>query len=334
MNEFFTDRIKFGIRTCQFHIQGVIPYFLLENISTDLFQLQHKGVWVEFIILMDDTLKSIRATNTLLRIAAGGGQIYTLEKKEDIPDYFLILDKNIVIRSDELREKADTDLQAMITGRIAVYQQLTSAATPVIHVSGCPEISFSASSEWVKSGETIKVEWDVNQAQSVCLLPQNITLPMNGSLDVPIDHDCLLVLLAKNEYISAEKRIFIKALTASGLTFSVRIFNEQLNTYLPLEAHPEIPLHYAIPPDSDLRLFWESEKMGLLEEENWGALPSSGHRDIRFKEDSTLNFTWKTLFQLKTITLHFFILSDNPPREIPEKKKFILPLFKILKKRP
>ena len=78
MSDLFTDKIKLAIRSCQFHIQGIIPYPLLEEISVSLFNLQTKGILIELIILMDNEIKSIKTTNILLRISAAGGQIFTI----------------------------------------------------------------------------------------------------------------------------------------------------------------------------------------------------------------------------------------------------------------
>ena len=91
MSDLFTDKIKLAIRSCQFHIQGIIPYPLLEEISVSLFNLQTKGILIELIILMDNEIKSIKTTNILLRISAAGGQIFTilnLENEEIIDTTF------------------------------------------------------------------------------------------------------------------------------------------------------------------------------------------------------------------------------------------------------
>ena len=54
-----------------------------------------------------------------------------------------------------------------------------------------------------------------------------------------------------------------------GLSFSVQILTTKLNNYIPLASHPEIPFNYAIPPDCDVRLFWEADKMGILSEDDF-----------------------------------------------------------------
>jgi len=72
MSDLFTDKIRLAFRSCQFHIQGIIPYHLLEELSVSLFNLQTKGILIELIVLMDNELKSIKTTNILLRISAGG----------------------------------------------------------------------------------------------------------------------------------------------------------------------------------------------------------------------------------------------------------------------
>ena len=99
MSDLFTDKIKLAIRSCQFHIQGIIPYPLLEEISVSLFNLQTKGILIELIILMDNEIKSIKTTNILLRISAAGGQIFTILNLENEITFFLNIDKKIKISS-------------------------------------------------------------------------------------------------------------------------------------------------------------------------------------------------------------------------------------------
>ena len=334
MSDLFTDKIRLAFRSCQFHIQGIIPYHLLEELSVSLFNLQTKGILIELIVLMDNELKSIKTTNILLRISAGVGQIFTIINLENEITFFLNIDKKIKISSIENKDESATNIHSTISEGILLYQNLKTAAIPVIHLSGSPEISFYASKEWVKTGDKINLTWEVDQAQSVLLLPQNISLSQKGSMFTQIDMDCLLTIQAKNENITAEKRIFIKALTRLGLSFSVQILTAKLNNYIPLESHPEIPFNYAIPPDSDVRLFWEADKMGILSEKDWGELPIIGYRDIQFKKDSSLQFTWKTIFELKKITLSFYILQEVSSIEVPKKEKLTNSIFSFLKKRP
>jgi len=334
MSDLFTDKINLAFRSCQFHIQGIIPYHLLEEISVTLFNLQTKGILIELIILMDNEIKSIKTTNILLRISAAGGQIHTIKNLENEITFFLNIDKKIRISSIENNDETVTNIHSTISEGISIYQNLKTTAIPIIHLSGCPEISFYASKEWVKTGEKINISWEVDQAQSVLLLPQNISLSQKGSMFIQIDMDCLLTIQAKNENITAEKRIFIKALTRLGLSFSVQILTTKLNNYIPLASHPEIPFNYAIPPDCDVRLFWEADKMGILSEDDWGEIPVIGYRDIQFKKDTSLQFTWKTIFELKKITLSFYILQEVSPIEVPKKEKLTNSIFSFLKKRP
>ena len=93
MTDLFTDKIRLAFRSCQFHIQGIIPYHLLEELSASLFNLQTKGILIELIVVMDNELKSIKSTNILLRIAAAGGQIFTIINLENEITYFLNIDK-------------------------------------------------------------------------------------------------------------------------------------------------------------------------------------------------------------------------------------------------
>jgi len=334
MSDLFTDKIRLAFRSCQFHIQGIIPYHLLEELSVSLFNLQTKGILIELIVLMDNELKSIKTTNILLRISAAGGQIFTIINFESEITFFLNIDKKIKISSIENKDESATNIHSTISEGILLYQNLKTTAIPVNHLSGYPEISFYASKEWVKTGDKINISWEVDQAQSVLLLPQNISLSQKGSMFIQIDMDCLLTIQAKNENITAEKRIFIKALTRLGLTFTVKILTAKLNNYIPLESHPEIPFNYAIPPDSDIRLFWEADKIGILTEEDWGELPVIGYRDIQFKKDANLQFTWKTIFELKKITLSFYILPETSPIKAPKKEKSTNSIFSFLKKRP
>ena len=108
MSDLFTDKIKLAIRSCQFHIQGIIPCNLLEEISVSLFNLQTKGILIELIILMDNELKSIKTTNILLRISAAGGQIFTILNLENEITFFLNFDKKIKISSTENKYESIT----------------------------------------------------------------------------------------------------------------------------------------------------------------------------------------------------------------------------------
>lgn len=334
MNEHFNEKIKLAIRSSQFHIQGIITSSMLENISFHLFQKQNKGVFIELIILMNNTPKTIKITNILLRIASGGGQIYYIDKDSNEDDCFLNIDKKIIISSKETEDDVKVDAQSQLANSTLLFKSLTETAFPVVHQSGQPDILFSASKEWVKAGDNIELTWQVEQAQSVILLPQNISVPLNGKTDIKINTDCLFTLQAKNEEIISEKRIFIKAVNSLGLTFSVYISTDQLAGYMLLQAHPEIPYHYAIPPDSHVRLHWESDRMGILSEKNWGEMPVNGFREMQIKEDAIFQFTWKTVFDIKLINLHFYILQEKKPQKAQKKEPERPSLFKLFKRRP
>ena len=333
MNELFTEKIKLALRSCQFHIQGVLPYELFEDISSSLFILQNKGVLIEFIILMENEMKSIKTSNTLLRVSAGGGQLYTLLNHKNENSYFINIDKKIRLSSIEPNEETMEDTYSKLTNGIIKFNSLKLKSNPVLHKSGCPEIIFSASKEWVKAGDKINLFWEVDQAQSVHLSPQELSLPLKGSIEVEINMDCLFTIQAINENLTSEKRIFIKSLTSNGLNFSVQILTNNLNDYIPLTSHPEIPFHYAIPPDCHIRLSWEADQMGILKEEKWGELPVHGYRDIQFNEDTTLVFILKTIFELKKINLYFYILREKPIPELSKEEKTSNFLFNIFKKR-
>lgn len=333
MSELFNEKIKLSFRSCQFHIQGIIPYHLLDELSVSLFNLQTKGILIELIILMENENKSIKITNTLLRIAAGGGQIHCYDNQENKIGYFINIDKKINISAIELTNEIETDQHKRITNGILNFQDLKTQAKPIVHQSGNPQIYLSASNEWVKTGEKITLSWEVDQAESIILMPLNLSIPLKGSYDVQIDMDYLFSIQAKNNNAISEKRIFVKALTSLGLSFYVFISTDKLDEYIPLHAHPEIPFHYAIPPACHLRLYWEADRMGILNEEIWGEIPANGFRDIQFKEDSSLHFTWKTIFETKKTILHFYILQDNQSFQSQKQAKKLPSFLELFKKR-
>ena len=334
MSDLFTDKIKLAFRSCQFHIQGIIPYHLLDELSVSLFNLQTKGILIELIILMENENKSIKITNTLLRIAAGGGQIYCSSDNENKFGYFINIDKKIHISANELTNEIETNVLTRITNGILNFQDLKAESIPIVHQSGNPQIHLTASKEWVKTGEKITLSWEVFQAESVILMPLNLRLPPKGSYDVQINMDYLFSIQAQNDNAISEKRIFVKALKSLGLSFSLYISTDKLKDYIPLHAHPEIPFHYAIPPACHLRLYWEADRMGILNEEKWGEIPANGFRDIQFKEDSSLHFTWKTIFETKNTILHFYILQENQTLPSQKQAKKLPSFLKFFEKRP
>ncbi|MFN6061767.1 MAG: hypothetical protein ACK49K_00615, partial [Bacteroidota bacterium] len=171
------------------------------------------------------------------------------------------------------------------------------------------------------------------QAQTVILYPQKIELPLKGNIEIQINNDCLFSIQAKNDNIITEKRIFVKALTSLGITFSVFVATDPSQEFIPLSTHPDFPFHYAIPPDCTLRLHWEAEQIGILMEDNWGEIPSNGFRDMKCNENTTLHFNWKTVFDLKNIDLHFYILNEGKKEETPKTEKAARSIFSFFKRR-
>lgn len=333
MHDNFADKIKIALRSCQFHVVGVIPYVLLEEMATNVYNLQSKGIFVEFIVIMENGNKSIKTTNTLLRLSAAGGDLHCLEDELEELAYFIHIDKRIALNSNGFDYLHDEDIQSHLRRDEAIYQEIKKKAKLIVHQTGRPEIIGYALQEWVKKGEKTQIFWEVNQAQSVILYPQKIELPLKGNMEVQINNDCLFSIQAKNDNIIAEKRIFIKALTSLGITFSVFITTDPSQEFILLSAHPDIPFHYAIPPDCNLRLCWEAEQMGILKEDSWGEIPANGLRDMQIKENTALHFKWKTVFDIKHIDLHFYILDEDTRVEIPKTERAARSIFSFFKRR-
>lgn len=333
MHEIFTDKIKIAIRSCQFHILGIIPYAILEEISSSIYNLQSKGIYVEFIVIMENGSKSIKTTNTLLRISAAGGELHCLEDDASEITYFIHIDKRIALSSKGFDYHVDPDIQPHLSRDEAIYQQIKEKAKLIVHQSGSPEIIGYASHEWVKKGEKVHIFWEIEQAQTVILYPQKIELPLKGNIEIQINNDCLFSIQAKNDNIIKEKRIFVKALTSLGITFSVFVATDPSQEFIPLSTHPDIPFHYAIPSACALRLHWEAEQIGILMEDNWGEIPSNGFRDMQCNENTTLHFKWKTVFDIKNIDLHFYILDEGIKEESPKTEKAARSIFSFFKRR-
>ena len=333
MHEIFTDKIKIAIRSCQFHILGIIPYAILEEISSSIYNLQSKGIYVEFIVIMENGSKSIKTTNTLLRISAAGGELHCLEDDAAEITYFIHIDKRIALSSNGFDYHVDPDIQPHLSRDEAIYQQIKEKAKLIVHQSGSPEIIGYASHEWVKKGEKVHIFWEIEQAQTVILYPQKIELPLKGNIEIQINNDCLFSIQAKNDNIIKEKRIFVKALTSLGITFSVFVATDPSQEFIPLSTHPDIPFHYAIPSACALRLHWEAEQIGILMENNWGEIPSNGFRDMKCNENTTLHFNWKTVFDIKNIDLHFYILDEGIKEESPKTEKAARSIFSFFKRR-
>ena len=331
MLDAFTNKIKIALRSCQFHIVGIIPYAILEEISSNIYNLQSRGIFVEFIVIMENGNKSIKTTNTLMRMSAAGGELYCLEDGAKEVANFVHIDKRIALNSNGFDYHIDTDIQTHLRHEEAIYQKVKEKAKLIVHQSGSPEIIGYASQEWVKKGEKTHIFWEVEQAQSVILYPQKIELPLKGSIEIQINNDCLFSIQAKNDNIITEKRIFIKALTSLGITFSVFIAIDPSQEFIPLSGHTDIPFHYAIPPACTLRLYWEAEQMGILNENTWGEIPSNGFRDMQCNENTMLHFKWKTVFDVKNIDLHFYILEATMEEETPiieKNERSILSFFR------
>jgi hypothetical protein len=321
MLDVYTNKIKIALRSCQFHIIGIIPYVILEEISSNIYNLQSNGIFVEFIVIMENGNKSIKTTYTLMRMSAAGGELYCLEDGAEEVANFVHIDKRIALNSNGFDYHIDTEIQTHLRLEEAIYQKVKEKAKLIVHQSGSPDIIGYASQEWVKKGEKTHIFWEVEQAQSVILYPQKIELPLKGSIEIQINNDCLFSIQAKNDNIITEKRIFIKALTSLGITFSVFIAIDPSQEFIPLSTHPDIPFHYAIPPACTLRLYWEAEQMGILNENTWGEIPSNGFRDMQCNENTVLHFKWKTVFDVKNIDLHFYVLEATMEEETPKIEK-------------
>ena len=333
MLDAFTNKIKIALRSCQFHIVGIIPYAILEEISSNIYNLQTKGIFVEFIVIMENGNKSIKTTNTLMRMSAAGGELYCLEDGAEEIANFVHIDKRIALNSNGVDYHIDTDIQTHLRHEEAIYQKVKEKAKLIVHQSGSPEIIGYASQEWVKKGERTHIFWEVEQAQSVILYPQKIELPLKGSIEIQINNDCLFSIQAKNDNIVTEKRIFVKALTSLGITFSVFVATDPSQEFIPLSTHPDFPFHYAIPPACTLRLEWEAEQIGILMEDTWGEIPSNGFRDMQCNENMTFHFKWKTVFDIKNIDLHFYILDEGKKEETPKTEKTARSIFSFFKRR-
>ena len=140
MLDAFANKIKIALRSCQFHIVGIIPYAVLEEISSNIYNLQSKGIFVEFIVIMENGNKSIKTTNTLMRMSAAGGELYCLEDGAEEVANFVHIDKRIALNSNGIDYYIDTDIQTHLRLEEAIYQKFKEKAILIVHQSGRPEI--------------------------------------------------------------------------------------------------------------------------------------------------------------------------------------------------
>jgi len=264
----------------------------------------------------------------LMRLSAGGGHIFTARSGADrtssqsaLLDKVILLSENTPVKASAAEEQADRSAAA------ERFRLLSRDAEPVVHRSGIPWIAFQASPEWVKQGDSVYLQWLAQPARTVTLYPGGLVFPPEGSHTCTLEEDTLFSLQAHNGKDTAERRLFVKVFSQRGVDFQLETSPGGQGPFITLTAHPSIPGHFALPPDSPVRISWEAERMGVLSERNWGEIPLCGHRLVEFREDTTLLFTWKTMFEEQQTTLHFYILTE-------EKKEKEKSWFGFFRKRP
>ena len=294
MNNFFQtydliSEIEKEVGRAKHVIQLMIDKHDLFIVSSAIAQVIARQISVEIIVVSDNQDKSMKLVNLSKSLLDNGAQLYwicdsDLYLKED---YFMIVDKSyIVYRNDQEILSGDGFLRR----KNDYFNSIAIAENRLNLLSGDIEIDFFYNKNIVEFNEEIEIYWKVKNAHSIEISPDVGKVDSEGQLNMRLDSDSKISLIATNRDSEKRRSLFIRVEDEARLKYVVETFDSQLNDFVEIEPVEALDFHYAVFTGQLVRLSWEIRGNGKLIESNLGSLALKDSHE--FVADQEINFVF------------------------------------------
>ena len=304
--------LKKQISRAEYSVQLLMDAFEIFLLSDTLLEILTENIQIEIILISNSDKKSLKTVNLLKRLIDGGATIYWHQNEMSFESNlcFGVFDNCILI--DRLKSKPSKNAEIEVRSKMSLFQQILAESTKIELLSGEISLHFAADKTIIYKNEEVELNWEVLNAYHVNMAPEPGDIPLKGTLYFSPSKDTKFSISARNKDRLVTKHVFIKVLETKDIKFSVLVFDLVLNEFIELKGSDKQQDHYGVYIDQLVRIQWDFNIIGKLNEISLGTLPLKGNHEFEISKDTTFDFSLFTLDrkQHKKITFYTFTKED------------------------
>lgn len=304
------NEIALQLKRAQYQAQLITDAISFDQLEAELFRFQNRGGHIDLIICLYAWEKNLKRINALKRISNAGGVlgIITLSEWVQPPGNSAIIDKSRLISALPLELRENTG--EMIFLQEKTWKNWLERSEKLLPSDSPVQIHFQANPTFVQSGNTVKLYWEVLNADFVEIEPGIGPVANTGQTEIPVFEDTLFRLKANNAASLRSKSIFIKTSTQQHITLSIQVYDPESGGFIPLESTQEQHHVYAVFSGDKVRIDWEALPIGTFSETRMGTLPNIGTETVQIFGDEQFIFTLQTMQDNHVLRLQILAVSD------------------------
>lgn len=305
--------LKKQISRAEYSVQLLVDAFEIFLLSDNLLEILTKNIQIEIILISNSDKKSLKTVNLLKRLIDGGATVYWHQNNTTFESNlcFGLFDQCILI--NKLQSKPSENAEIEVRSKMNLFQQILMESTKIELLSGEISLHFSADRTIVYKNEEVALNWEILNAYHASIAPGLGEIPLKGSSTILLSEDTQFSLSARNKDKIVTKHVFVKVLETKNIEFSVLVFDTVINQFIELKGSPNQQDHYGVYIDQLVRIQWDFNMIGKLNEISLGSLPLKGKYEFEISKNTIFDFTLFTLDrkQHKKITFHTFTKEEE-----------------------
>lgn len=299
------------LRKVQTQLQMVVGVTDFQRMEPELFRLVNRGVYLELIVCQRSLERTIKQYNVLKRLALSGVEVHVLPLNDagDRYEHFAIFDRKHLV-SDTYHEDVN-DYIELIERQSMLFRRLCSNAEKVNPALDDVRIRFESTATEVGQGETVRLHWEVQNADFIELDPGVGAVEPLGNFSTPILEDTLFRIKASNKSGILMKSVLVRLRHEPTIRLTLSVMQPGTSLSIPLESAFPHRHSYAVLRGDRLRLEWNALASGALAEKRLGRLRMEGEHDFVVFNDEKFTFTLTTAFGEKTVEVEVVAMEDR-----------------------
>lgn len=303
------SEINIQILRSKYSLQLLIDYNDLFFLSKNLLQISNGNTAIEIIVVSNNDKKSLKFVNLSKRLIDAGVTMYwyksTVFFNEE--ESFGVFDKTYVIANINDENLID-NAEEFVRNKDSFFKTILLKSKKIELLSGNIDVDFHANKTIAQRNEKVVLSWNIVNAYHASIDPEIGDISLSGSKTIQILKDQSYVLTAINKESVISKKVYIKVFETKEIEFEISVVDPILKHPIKIESSILNDGHYGVYFGQSVKISWDINMIGKLNENSLGSLPLSGFHEFQILENTTFNFTLNTLnnTQKKKLVFHPF----------------------------
>jgi hypothetical protein len=231
----FTGEIIKALPNTNFSIQILLSIDDLEIISKSLFNSFDNDIYADIIISAKDEKRPLLIINIINRLIDCGANVYWSVDNNILKhnSHFFISDKVIVI--NKVYYQNNDDIRKQVFYFLEIFDKIKNCSEPILFNDKKIEVKFTSDKSIIKKNESVKLFWEIKNADFYKITPDIGFLDLKSSNSVQLEKDTLFKLEAKNNFENLTKFIFIKVIKPKDFNVYVKVYDPIIKEFIFLE---------------------------------------------------------------------------------------------------